>query len=180
MFRQSPGTLVAGAIFTTLLVAVAVHDLRARRIPNRLVLMIAAAGVAFSMSSLPLVFGLGFAVGGVLTGLVLWLPFHALRWIGAGDVKLAAACGAWLGMHGVLRASLATAIVGGALAFCMLLWQRGANHIAADMILLANTIRRKPTSVRVRPDASAVPTAQLMPYGVALVIGALAVAWLGA
>jgi prepilin peptidase CpaA len=172
--------MVAGAVFTALLTAIAVSDFRSRRIPNRLVLMLTAGGIAFSMSSLPTVYGLGFAVGGLLAGFLVWLPFHVLRWIGAGDVKLAAACGAWLGLHGVLRASLVTAIVGGALALCMLLWQRGPNHIAADMILLVNTGRRKPTSLRVRPNVSTVPTAQLMPYGVALAIGALFVAWSGA
>ena len=177
MFQQNMGTLVAGVIFTALLVAVAASDLRSRRIPNRLVLMLFVGGIAFSMSSLPPLYGLGFAVGGLVTGLLLWLPFHALRWIGAGDVKLAAACGAWLGFHGVLRSAAVTAIAGGVLAVCMLLWQRRPNHIAADMILLVNTIRRKPMSIRVRPDAAAVPTAQLMPYGVALVIGALAVGW---
>ena len=180
MFQQNTGTFVAGAIFTALLALVAANDLRSRRIPNRLVLMLAVGGFAFSMSSLPVVYGLGFAVGGFVTGLLLWLPFHALRWIGAGDVKLAAACGAWLGFHGVLRAALVTAIVGGALALCMLVWQRRAQHIAADMILLASTIRRKPTALRIRPDATSVPTAQLLPYGVALAIGALAVGWLRA
>jgi len=169
--------MLVGAVFTGLLAAIAASDLRSRRIPNRLVLMLTIGGIAFSMSSLPPVYGLGFAVGGLIAGFLLWLPFHALRWIGAGDVKLAAACGAWLGLHGVMRASLVTAIVGGALALCMLLWQRGPNHIAADMILLVNTVRRKPTSIRVRPDVASVPTAQLMPYGVALVIGALSVAW---
>jgi prepilin peptidase CpaA len=178
VFRQTSGTLIAGAIFSALLIAIAASDLRSRRIPNRLVLMVTAGGIAFSMSSLPPVYGLGFAVGGLVAGFLLWLPFHALRWIGAGDLKLAAACGAWLGFHGVVRASLVTAIVGGALALCALLWQRRADHIAADMILLVNTIRRKPMGIRVRPDVSAVPSAQLMPYGVALVIGALAVAWL--
>jgi prepilin peptidase CpaA len=113
-----------------------------------------------------------------VTGFLVWLPFYVLGWIGAGDVKLAAACGAWLGMHGVLRASAVAAMVGGVLALAMLVYRRSPRLAAADVILLIHTIRSKPSSVRIRADGP--QTAQpvhLMPYGVALVIGALAVGW---
>jgi prepilin peptidase CpaA len=127
-------------------------------------------------------YGLGFAVGGLATGLALWLPAYARRWIGAGDVTLAGACGAWLGMRGIVRASLAGAIVGVTLALAMMVWQQTPKRWAADTILLVSSIRRsRAASVRWRaesPAAIAPPAArQVMPYGVAIVIGVLAVAW---
>jgi prepilin peptidase CpaA len=124
-------------------------------------------------------FGLGFAVGGLVIGFIIWLPFHIIGWIGAGDVKLAAACGAWLGVHGVLRASLAGAVVGGALALAMLLYQRSLKHVATDVVLMLNSIRQPSAMVRVRGETMPSAPGALMPYGVALVIGALGVAWSG-
>jgi prepilin peptidase CpaA len=177
MFRHTDGTLIAGAIFTALLLVAGWSDFRSRRIPNRLVVLLTIAGFAFSMTAMFPAYGFGFAVGGLFAGFLIWLPFHVLGWIGAGDVKLAAACGAWLGFHGIIRASVAGAVVGGALALAMLLYQRSLRHVATDLILLVNSIRHQPSSLRVSAGPSSVPKTNLMPYGVALVIGALAVAW---
>ncbi len=49
---------------------------------------------------------------GWLTGLLLFLPFYMLRGMAAGDVKLMAAVGAWLGSGMALRIALATFVLG--------------------------------------------------------------------
>jgi prepilin peptidase CpaA len=51
--------------------------------------------------------------GGVL------LPGYLMGWMGAGDVKLVAAVGAWLGMPGAVFAVLGSLIAGGVVSVVM-------------------------------------------------------------
>jgi prepilin peptidase CpaA len=96
----------------TLLAMACISDLRTRRIPN--LLTFTAAGVA-------LVFhfvtggwsAAGTSLAGLLVGAALFFPMFALRGMGAGDVKLLAAIGAWVGPGQVVFVALAASIVGG-------------------------------------------------------------------
>lgn len=83
------------------------YDLRVGRLPNALTLGGALCGLVYA--------GYAGGVAGALTsaagwavGLLLFLPFFALGGLGAGDVKLLAATGAWLASgatwHGPSRA----------------------------------------------------------------------------
>src|SRR5688572_2362189 len=87
-------------VVTTIALAVGfvacVTDVRSRRIPNVLTFGAAAAALLFHLFVAG-TGGLQTAVGGWLVGTVLFLPFFALGGMGAGDVKLLAALGAWLG-----------------------------------------------------------------------------------
>lgn len=103
-------------IATVALVLLAcVPDVRTRRIPNALTLGAAVVALAFHMATggLP---GLGMSAGGWLLGVALFLPMFALRGMGAGDVKLLAAVGAWLGTGQVLWVAAITSVAGGILA----------------------------------------------------------------
>ena len=103
--------LCVGALLTL----ACISDLRTRRIPNVL---------TFSATGCALVFHLitgglnaaGWSLAGCIVGLLLFLPIFALRGMGAGDVKLLAAVGAWLGPGNVAMAALATSIAGGVVA----------------------------------------------------------------
>jgi prepilin peptidase CpaA len=174
MFVQTIGTAIAGVIYSIILAIAAVSDFRTRRIPNLLCLTLLLGGFAYSIATLGVARGIGFAIGGVLVGFVLWIPFYALQWLGAGDVKLIAAAGAWLGAMGALRASGIGAIVGGGISLMLMLWQRSPKTVALDVLLLFNTIRHRPSGLRIRMTSADV---QLMPYGVALSIGALVAGW---
>jgi prepilin peptidase CpaA len=55
------------------------------------------------------------AVGGWITGTLLFLPFFLLRGMGGGDVKLLAALGAWLGPRETLWVAAYSLIAGGLL-----------------------------------------------------------------
>jgi prepilin peptidase CpaA len=92
--------------------------------------------------------------------------------LGAGDVKLAAASGAWLGVSGVVEASLIAAVVGGLLAAWALARKGGITAGAARFgaWLFASRVTN-----RLAPELT--PREQRVPYGVAIAAGAALVAW---
>jgi prepilin peptidase CpaA len=101
---------------TLIVVAVAtVTDLRTRRIPNWLVLPFLLAGITASTWLLGWQ-GLGRSLMGFGLGLVLFGVMFFMGGMGAGDVKLAAAIGAWVGPKQLFLALVLTAIVGGIMA----------------------------------------------------------------
>lgn len=93
----------------------AVVDLYTRRVPNALTMGIAAVGIAMAAMHAGEV-DLTHALAGFALGLVLMLPGHVIGATGAGDVKLFAALGAWLGPARIGTAFLYTALAGGVLA----------------------------------------------------------------
>ncbi len=93
----------------------ALIDLRTRRIPNVVVLLLLASGLGWAVSGATGV-TLPSAGAGALFGLVLMLPGHCFGGTGAGDVKLFAAAGAVIGVEQVPQAFLFTLIAGGVVA----------------------------------------------------------------
>jgi prepilin peptidase CpaA len=93
-------------------------DLVSHRIPNTLLAPALAFALLISAASGG-VFGLGFSLAGMAVGLLMLLPVYAAGAMGAGDVKLLAVAGAYLGPEGALLAGLFTFIAGAVLG---LLW----------------------------------------------------------
>jgi len=117
------GTTESGGVALTLVHAAVlvfagaacVTDLRDGRIPN--VLTFGAIALAFVVHALmPQGSGLAHVGFGLLVGLAVFFPFFALGGMGAGDVKLMAAIGAWLGPALAVLTALHGAIAGGVLA----------------------------------------------------------------
>jgi prepilin peptidase CpaA len=92
-----------------------VTDLRSGRIPNVLTFGAALAGVGYAVAASG-VSGLAMGLAGWLVGLALFFPIFLLRGMGAGDVKLLAALGAWLGPRDVSWVALYGSVAGGLLA----------------------------------------------------------------
>jgi prepilin peptidase CpaA len=92
-----------------------VTDVRSRRIPNLLTFGAAAAGIALH-SGLGGWNGFQTATMGWLAGTALFLPFFLLGGMGAGDVKLLAALGAWLGPRDAFWMAVYGSLAGGAMA----------------------------------------------------------------
>ena len=173
MFTQSGTGVVVSAAFAVLILTVCVSDVRTRRIPNRLVLLIAALGVLFSVVSHPWWPGLTRAIGGMAVGLAIWLPFYLVRMLGAGDVKFFAAASAWLGPALALKAALLAGVFGGLLA---LLWLSRDGWVLA--VARLSTMRNG--AVLPRPADAGVAgrvAARRVPYGVAMAVGLAAAAW---
>ena len=96
----------------------ALFDWRQRRIPNRLTLPLLLAGLSYHLISGGMS-GLGWSVAGMALAGGLLLVFYLLGATGAGDVKLAAAIGAWCGPAATFLVLAYAALAGGAVA---LLW----------------------------------------------------------
>jgi prepilin peptidase CpaA len=145
--------------------------MRSRRIPNWLVLPFMVAGIGVSAwqygwhgvaQSLE-----GFALGAVLFGVLF-----ALGGMGMGDVKLAAAIGAWIGPSQLLVALVMTGLAGGVMA---LLWAF-AGGWASDLFKGSGDILLgwKKRGTLVHPELQlSNPLARKMPYAPAIAIGTL-------
>lgn len=104
----APAVLLIGALATF-------SDLRTRRIPNAVTLpaMLAGLSAHFMLGGTP---ALWTSLGGLGLALAILVPGWLMKWMGAGDVKLMAALGAWLGFPQSLVAVLAALVAGGILA----------------------------------------------------------------
>jgi prepilin peptidase CpaA len=110
-------TAVQIAVVALVLLA-CVPDMRTRRIPNILTLGSALAALLFHGAASGWT-GLLSSAGGWLLGAALFFPIFALRGMGAGDVKLLAAVGAWLGPAQVVWVGLITSVAGGILGLAV-------------------------------------------------------------
>jgi prepilin peptidase CpaA len=107
--------------------------------------------------------------GGVLFG-GIFLLFHLVRAMGAGDVKLAAALGCILGRNDSWQVMFFTAIAGGALAVIVMIFtgrvvQTLRNTLAIVGFHAVHGLRTHPV---VNLDN---PAAVRMPYGLAFAVG---------
>lgn len=172
MLVLSPRT---GVLIALLLIA-AVIDIKTGRIPNWLVFGGALYALVYNTMS-PLYardIGILFALGGLAVGLVALLPAYLFRVMGAGDVKLMAMVGAFIGAWATVGAVLATLVAGGVLALALAMWAgrtvRLLRNVAAvsrgTMVTMATGIGGL--------AVHAGPSAGKMPYGVAIAVGTIA------
>lgn len=157
-------------------VAAAVFDLRSRRVPNALTF--GSAAVAFALHGVVGGWhGLALAVSGWAVGLLLFFPLFVLGGMGAGDVKLLAAVGAWLGPWGAVWTALCGACAGGVMALAVAL-ARGYTKTALRNV---GTLLRSWRLTGVGPvegitlDSSAGPR---LPYALPLAVGTVITLWL--
>ena len=78
---------------------------------------------------------------GLAAGLALFMPLYLLRALGAGDVKLLAMVGAWLGAPLLLGAALLTLLAGGAMALFVMVLSRTSRQVLAQR---ARSCSRRP------------------------------------
>jgi len=118
---MEPITVMALA---AVLVTAVCTDLRSSRIPNWLTF--SAMGFALATHAWLSGFqGVTFSLGGLGTGLGLFLILYVSGSIGAGDVKLMAAVGAIMGPYGALLSGLLAIMVGGVYALGAMCYQWG-------------------------------------------------------
>lgn len=166
-----------------LLFAVVWEDVRFHRIPNAFVFWGAGLGIllnvfmpeglGFANKFLPGGAGFLIAIEGLAVGLVVMLPMYLLRAMGAGDVKLMAMVGAFLGVNDALGAILATFLAGGILSLAYA-WKIGVLRRTLQnirFILYSNAVRISGGRVPTLEDAP--ESAAKFPYAVAIAMGTL-------
>ena len=94
-------------------------DLKSRRIPNKLTVPVALAGLILQ-TGVSGWSGLVDGLLGLMAAFVFFLPFYLARWVAAGDIKLLMAVGACLGWRLGMLADLGTLLVGAIIAFVFL------------------------------------------------------------
>ena len=110
-----PAVSVSDAAVLLVGATACVTDLRSRRIPNVLTFGASAAAVLFLGVSAGWA-GVLWSLEGWAVGCLFFLPWFLLGGMGAGDVKLLAALGAWVGPGSAVWMALYAGLAGGAFA----------------------------------------------------------------
>jgi len=156
--------------------AACITDFRSRRIPNVLTFGASVAAFVFWAVSAGLT-GLGFSVAGWLVGCLLFLPWFLLRGMGAGDVKLLAALGAWVGPGTALWIALYAAVAGGVFAIVVTLASGYLGTMVRNVWGLLMFWRI--AGVQPHPDLTlATAAGPRLPYAFPITAGAVVGLWL--
>ena len=163
---------VWGLVSVVLIVA-AVIDGRQLKVPNWITFPMIisgwiASGVLYGWA------GLGASLMGTAIGLGLLLPAYAIGGMGAGDVKLLAGVGAWVGFSQTIWAFVASAIIGAIIAVIMVVVSRKWRHHQSQFFGIISEILviRSPSKLS-EIAAERKPTMMLLPYGIPIAIGTI-------
>jgi prepilin peptidase CpaA len=163
------------ALVISLLTLAAWSDCLTHRIPNALVFSGTAMGLIYNTvySSFPEGIGFASSLAGCATGLGMFLPFYLLRVMGAGDVKLMAMVGAFLGPWDTMMAAFFSCIVGGVMALGYSIASGTLSRMLTNIFLICRgavldlLIQSKPM---LTIDAGT--SVGKLPYGIAIAMGA--------
>jgi prepilin peptidase CpaA len=159
-----------------LLAVACLIDVRSFKIPNWLTFGGAAFALIYS-AVVPFSDGEGFiwSLGGLAAGLAIMLPAYALRVMGAGDVKLMAMVGAFLGLTPTVYAALFVFVCGGVLAM-------GHAVLRGALLRLTGNVKAITQGALyavmggMRPNVDVVPAQSIgkMPFALSIALGTTA------
>jgi prepilin peptidase CpaA len=165
-------------------------DYAERRVPNWLNALIAVTGLTaqgcffgwYSGDG-----GVGWGLLGLLAGFAVLIVPWLMHGMGAGDVKLMAAIGCWIGPTLTLLSFAVGAVLGGVIAIIMITSTGRLVHAYANVQTILTKMKRWDTAFGEYGGARTFgETSQLLPYGVPLTIGTIGVllvyyfgGWLG-
>ena len=107
-------------------------------------------------------------------GLLTLMPLYAVGGMGAGDVKLMAGIGAWMGWEVTFAAFCVSTIVGAVMAVIMVLWRKSLQHHYSNFLLILSEwmVIRNPYELS-RIAAERKPRMLLLPYGIPICVGTI-------
>jgi len=156
------------------------------RVPNKLTFPMIIAGwmwssIHYGMTGEGWYIGLMWSLAGTAVGLATLLPAYTIGGMGAGDVKMMAAIGAWVHCSITLYAFCVATIVGAILAIIMIIAAgEGKKHFNQFFFILneISTIRNPEALAEIATERKT--SMRLLPYGIPLAIGTvLYFAWMG-
>jgi prepilin peptidase CpaA len=151
-------------------------DLRTRRIPNLLTFGTAATALVFHfvVGGVP---GLAASGAGWGVGMAMLIVPYALGGMGAGDVKLLAALGAWIGPADVARAGAYGAVAGALMALAVSLMYGYLREAVKNVFLMLMEWRIG--GLRPLPEMTlATSRGPRLAYAAPILVGTMAMLWL--
>ena len=152
------------------------YRFRNRRIPNWLTLPAVVGGIVLQSAILGLS-GTIESLLGALSGFLLLFFFYAAGGMGAGDVKLLAAAGSFLGPKLVFYAFIWMCLSGGFLAVIVISYKRAFAQTIRNLKLLSvgwMTGSRESVSTFSLKN----PALNKIPYGIPIAVGTVLAVWL--
>jgi prepilin peptidase CpaA len=163
-----PVQTVLELVLLVLVIAAAVVDLARRRIPNMLLLAgWMAALPLFLLSAQPGAALLG-ALTGALCGLLVFLPLYLLRGMAAGDVKLMATVGLFVGPYDALEVAVITCCCGGVMALAIIVSKGRLRAVMANIGDLLRPLWMRAQGMPAVAEPMRQASVGNMPYGVAV------------
>ena len=153
------------AFLSVLLLGAVIYDLVSHRLPNYFLLF----GLLVALVWQAWTAGWGGVItggAGFLTGLVLFIPFYALGGMAAGDVKLMAVVGSFIGAVGALWAGAYSLMAGAVLGVVYLLYKGHLGRFVVRYWAMAITHSHIPAADN---DAAR----HRFPYAIAIASGTL-------
>lgn len=161
-------------ILSILIIAVW-YDTHQHRIPNALSLGGILLGILLQTGTTG-IDGLFAGLGGTAVAIGLFLPFYLLQGMGAGDVKLMGAVGAFLGPHNALLATGLSLGAGGVMALVILLLKGGFPPLARRYWATLKCLLVTHRLIHQLPAEGEI-AAMKFPYAAAIGIGTLVAMW---
>jgi prepilin peptidase CpaA len=165
-----PVPWVAALLIT---VIAAASDWRTRRIPNVLTFPAFLAGLAFACFVGGLA-GLADSLAGALLAMLPFVLLFVFAGGGAGDAKLMAAIGAWVGVVGGFVTLASVMIAGGLVAVGLVISQRNGRAVFANVVWIFDSLRAALFGNREARQSYVLPAVEslhVMPYGLAIFVG---------
>jgi prepilin peptidase CpaA len=155
---------IAAVVVVIAVLALAVRiDLASHRIPNWLTFGAFGAGLVFAVMGNETQGLLG-ALAGAAVGFACLMPLYLARGMGAGDVKLLAAAGTFLGPYNAFLAAMLTLAAGAVFGIALLAWR-------------TLEIRTSSGAVAANPALSETGK-QRFPYAAAIAAGVVGAMWM--
>ena len=160
-------------LVTVVLIVAAYIDGKQLKVPNWITFPMVLSGLLYHSVAFGWA-GAGDSLNGIGWGLICLLPLYAIGGMGAGDVKLMAGIGAWLGATTTCYSFAVTVVVGALMAAVMILFSgriqhhvRQFTHIAYEIMIVRNPRALFATAKERKP------TMYLLPYGIPICIGSI-------
>lgn len=169
--------VLANVSLVALVTTAAVCDVRTRRVPNWLV----GSGLIVALVVHWVVEGPAAGTWawflGMATGLALFIGLYLTRAMGAGDVKLMGAIGAFTGPVGAAHVALVGCLAGGLLALGMVLSDKESRKSLASFSALILSLPLGDRAAVAEDEGQRTGKPLKVPYAVAIAAGTLLVNW---
>ena len=161
-----------------LVVAAATVDLARRRIPNVLLLTGWAIALPLHLLSPEPGAALLGALAGALCGLLIFIPLYLLRGMAAGDVKMMATVGLFVGPWDALQVAVLTWCAGGVMALAILASKGRMRRAVANVGDLLRPLWMRARGIPAVAEPMRQPSVGGMPYGLAIAVATLALLYM--